>query len=223
MQASRAVRVNDRMAARQEMQANRGLAVHNRTAARQQLQANRVAAANSRVALHSALATQRLDTVRALAPLPLRLSSYSTPILPVGRAVWYVGQPLSALGGLGLVAMPASMSYLYPTTPDYYYQYGNGYAYQVDRSSSLISALLPLLAGGYMPGQYLPTSYMNSYVPNYYGLNSFYPASYGSSYGYGYDNLCNRYGNGVVYQVDCTTGLVQNVVPLYASATASGR
>ncbi len=223
MQASRAVRVNDRMAARQEMQANRGLAVHNRTAARQQLQANRVAAANSRVALHSALATQRLDTVRALAPLPLRLSSYSTPILPVGRAVSYVGQPLSALGGLGLVAMPASMSYLYPTTPDYYYQYGNGYAYQVDRSSSLISALLPLLAGGYMPGQYLPTSYMNSYVPNYYGLNSFYPASYGSSYGYGYDNLCNRYGNGVVYQVDCMTGLVQNVVPLYASGYGVGQ
>ena len=115
------------------------------------------------------------------------------------------------------------MSYLYPTTPDYYYQYGNGYAYQVDRSSNLISALLPLLAGGYMPGQYLPASYMSSYVPDYYGLNSFYPASYGSSYGYGYDNLCNRYVNGVVYQVDCQTGLVQNVVPLYAPAMASGR
>ena len=44
---------------------------------------------------------------------------------------------------------------------------------------------------------------MNSYVPNYYGFNSFYPSSYGAGYGYGYDNLCNRYANGVVYQVDC--------------------
>ena len=44
------------------------------------------------------------------------------------------------------------MQYLYPDTPDYYYQYGDGYLYQVDRSSSLIAALLPLLAGGYHAG-----------------------------------------------------------------------
>ena len=36
---------------------------------------------------------------------------------------------------------------------------------------------------------------MNSYVPNYYGFNSFYPDSSATS--------CNRYANGVVYQVDC--------------------
>jgi hypothetical protein len=187
------------------------------------LRANRVAAAQSLLAQRSALAFQRLDATRALAPLPMALSGYSTPIMPVGQAVQYVGQPLSALGMLGLAAMPSSMSYLYPTTPDYYYQYGNGYAYQVDRSSNLISALLPLLGGGYMPGQYLPSSYMSSYVPDYYGLNSFYPASYGSGYGGGYDNLCNRYANGVVYQVDCMTGMVQDVVPLYASGYGVGQ
>ena len=74
--------------------------------------------------------------------------------------------------------------YLYPATPNYYYQYGDGYLYQVDRSSSLIDALIPLLAGGYHAGHYLPQSYMSSYVPDYYGLNSFYPASYGYG-GYG--------------------------------------
>ena len=26
-----------------------------------------------------------------------------------------------------------------------------------------------------MPGQYLPATYMSSYVPDYYGLNSFLP------------------------------------------------
>jgi len=78
-----------------------------------------------------------------------------------------------------------------------------------------------------MPGQYLPSSYMSSYVPDYYGLNSFYPASYGSgygsAYGYDYDNLCNRYANGVVYQVDCMTGMVQNVVPTYAAGYGVGQ
>ena len=46
---------------------------------------------------------------------------------------------------------------------------------------------------------------MSSYAPSYYGLNSFYPSSYTPYYGYGagYDNLCNRYANGVVYRVDC--------------------
>ncbi|MES2120104.1 MAG: hypothetical protein V4513_05950 [Pseudomonadota bacterium] len=187
------------------------------------LRANRVAAAQSRLAQRSALALQRLDNTRALAPVPLALTAAGTPVLPIGRAVQYVGQPLSAARTLGLMAVPSAVSYLYPTTPDYYYQYGNGYMYQVDRTSNLISALLPLLGGGYMPGQYLPSSYMSSYVPNYYGLNSFYPASYGSGYGYGYDNLCNRYANGVVYQVDCYTGLVQNVIPTYASGYGVGQ
>ena len=31
-------------------------------------------------------------------------------------------------------------------------------------------------------------------MPNYYGFNSFYPD---------YGDTCNRYANGVVYQVDC--------------------
>jgi hypothetical protein len=75
---------------------------------------------------------------------------------------------------------------------------------------------------------------MSSYVPSYWGLNSFYPASYGAyggyggygygaGYGYGYNNLCNRYEYGVVYQVDCYTGLVQNVIPLYAGGYGVGQ
>lgn len=187
------------------------------------LRANRVAAAQSLLAQRSALALQRLDNTRALAPLPLALAAAATPVMPVGQVVQYIGQPVSALSSLNLSPVPSALSYLYPTTPQYYYQYGNGYMYQVDRTSNLIAALLPLLGGGYMPGQYLPSSYMSSYVPDAYGLNSFYPASYGSGYGYGYDNLCNRYGNGVVYQVDCYTGLVQNVVPVYASGYGVGQ
>ncbi len=141
------------------------------------------------------------------------------------QVVRYIGQPVNSLANVvPLAALPSSVSYLYPETPDYYYRYGDGYLYQVDRGSNLISSLLPLLAGGIMPGSYLPSSYMNSYVPSYYGLNSFYPSSY-SGYGYGpsYNNLCNRYVDGVVYQVDCATGLVADVYPTYAGGYGVGQ
>jgi hypothetical protein len=149
-----------------------------------------------------------------------------TRFLAPTQVVSYVGSPLSALSNtIALSALPRSVSYLYPDTNDYYYRYGDGYVYRVERNNNLIDWILPALAGGFLPGQYLPTSYMNSYVPNYYGFNSFYPSSYGQNYGYGYgyDNLCNRYANGVIYQVDCYTGMIQDVVPLYASGYGVGQ
>jgi hypothetical protein len=138
-----------------------------------------------------------------------------------------VGVPVATAETFGTFEpFPAGLSYLYPPTPAYYYEFGNGYAYQVDRSTSLIDALIPLLAGGFLPGTYLPQSYMSSYVPDYYGLNSFYPANY--DYGYGYDggdygNVCNRYADGVIYQVDCDTGFVENVIPMYAGGYGVGQ
>ena len=144
-------------------------------------------------------------------------------VLPVTQVAQFVGQPISVVSPYAALSpLPVGMQYLYPATPDYYYQYGGGYLYQVDRSDNLIASMISLLAGGYLPGQYLPTAYMQSYVPNYYGFNSFYPASYAYG-GYGYDNLCNRYGNGVVYQVDCYSGMVVNVVPLYAGGYGVGQ
>ena len=133
-----------------------------------------------------------------------------------------IGVPVAAASAFSAFQpFPAGLSYLYPSTPAYYYAYGNGYAYQIDRSNNLIDALIPLLAGGFLPGSYLPAAYMSSYVPAYYGFNSFYPASYG--YGYGYPSLCNRYAYGVVYQVDCQTGFVENVIPLYAGGYGVGQ
>ena len=157
---------------------------------------------------------------------PYRALAYANDvqILPVQQVQQFVGIPVAQVPSfVSLSPLPASLQYLYPATPDYYYQYGDGYLYQVNRSTSLIDALIPLLAGGYLPGQYLPQPYMASYVPNYYGLNSFYPASYGADYGYGYQNLCNRYANGVIYQVDCATGYVENVIPMYAGGYGVGQ
>jgi hypothetical protein len=152
----------------------------------------------------------------------LQLLTPRTRILAPTEVVRYVGAPLSTVTNyVPLMALPASINYLYPATPNYYYRYGGGYLYQVDRDTSLIAALIPLLAGGYLPGTYLPQPYMSSYVPSYYGLNSFYPASY--DYGYGYGNVCNRYAYGVVYQVDCFTGMVENVIPTYAGGYGVGQ
>ena len=138
-----------------------------------------------------------------------------TAIMPVPQVERFVGAPIGQVANFaGLSPLPATIQYLYPETPDYYYRYGDGYLYQVDRSSSLIDALIPLLAGGYLPGQYLPQPYMASYVPDYYGFDSFYPDD---------GDVCNRYYYGVVYQVDCDDGYVDNVIPMYAGGYGVGQ
>jgi len=135
--------------------------------------------------------------------------------MPPGQAAKLLGAPLAAANGfVPLSALPQPLGYFYPDTSNYYYRYANGYLYQVDRNTSLIASLLPLIGGGYVPGQYLPASYMGSYVPNYYGFDSFYPD---------YGNLCNRYEYGVVYQVNCNDGYIENVIPMYAGGYGVGQ
>jgi len=194
---------------RQELRGERQMLRADRQIARVQLRADNVA---------------RVRTLAANRAMVAPIRAYGTSVIPYTTAQAFVGVPLTTASTLAVLnPLPMSVQYLYPDTPDYYYRYGDGYLYQVDRTSNLIAALLPLLGGGYMPGSYLPNYYMNSYVPSYYGLDSFYPASYGGYAPYGYDNLCNRYEYGVVYQVDCYTGLVQNVIPLYAGGYGVGQ
>ena len=148
---------------------------------------------------------------------PYRTLTYGNDvqIVPVQQVQQFVGVPVAQVPSfLDLSPLPATMQYLYPATQDYYYQYGNGYLYQIDQGSNLIAALIPLLAGGYLPGQYVPNYYMSSYVPDYYGFNSFYPD---------YGDVCNRYYDGVIYQVDCDDGYVENVIPMYAGGYGVGQ
>ena len=151
-------------------------------------------------------------------PSPYADLSYGNNIqvLPVQQVDRFIGAPLSQVAQFAALSpIPAQIQYLYPATPDYYYQMGDGYLYQVDRGTNLIQALMPLLGGGYMPGQYLPVSYMADYAPNSYGLDAFYPDDEG--------DLCNRYYGGVVYQVDCADGYVEDVVPVYAGGYGVGQ
>jgi hypothetical protein len=207
----------DRHAFQMDRQALRDQGRIDRQVLKNEFQAQRWARIDDNVATRAALSTTRL------AALDNRIvTQFVEPV----RVRTFLGQPLNTVSAFTpLAALPASVSYLYPDSNDYYYRYGGGYVYRVERNNNLIDWILPALAGGFLPGQYLPTSYMNSYVPNYYGFNSFYPSSYASNYGYGYgyDNLCNRYANGVIYQVDCYTGMIQDVVPLYASGYGVGQ
>ena len=135
--------------------------------------------------------------------------------MPPGQAAKLLGAPLATAGAIvPLSVLPQPLNYFYPDTDAYYWRYGDGYLYQVDRDTSLIASLLPLIGGGYVPGTYLPAAYMDSYVPDYYGFNSFYPD---------YGGLCNRYDYGVIYQVDCYDGYVENVIPLYAGGYGVGQ
>jgi hypothetical protein len=100
--------------------------------------------------------------------------------------------------------MPLGLRDIYYDTPDYYYRWGDGYAYRVNRSDNLVAALLPLIGAGYGIGQYFPYQNQPSYyVPSSY--RSFYP-DYGDDY--------YRYANGYVYEIDGRSGLVEDVIPL---------
>ena len=121
-----------------------------------------------------------------------------------------LGQAIPAAYRNGIV--PLGLQDIYGDTPNYYYRYGDGYMYRVNRGSNLIEALLPLLGGGYAAGQMFPTSYMNSYVPNYY--QSFYPDTSSNYY---------RYANGNVYGIDPYSGMISNVIPMYDNGYGYGQ
>ncbi len=215
VRSSRTERVQNQIANRQELRANRAERIQNQVANRLDRRANRAERIQDRVAARNAIRNERIDRTRAFTPLPARLVNDRVRVRPFGETVRFVGQPVRDVNRfVTLAAMPASVAYLYADTPDYYYRYGDGYAYRIDRRDDVIDALFPLLAGGFLPGQYLPNYYMSSYVPSYYGLNSFYPD---------YGNNCYRYGYGVVYETDCFTGLVEDVIPLYAGGYGVGQ
>jgi hypothetical protein len=203
-------------------QAQNGSASRGNQAARvQQVQQQQLAASNPAVAQRIA-AFRNADTsfvgnrTRGLIDgCPPGLWMKNNGCMPPGQAAKLLGTPFAAASAaVPLAILPQPLSYLYPDTPDYYYRYGDGYLYQVDRGTNLIASLLPLIAGGYVPGQYLPQPYMASYVPDYYGLNAFYPD---------YGDTCNRYANGVIYEVDCATGYVEDVIPMYAGGYGVGQ
>ena len=136
---------------------------------------------------------------------PPGLAKKPEPCMPPGQAAKFVGQPLLAASRLAaLDSLPNAFRPLFLDNDDYYYRYGGGYLYRVDRDNDLIDSLLPLV-GAAMIGQPLASSLVNPYYrPSYF--NSFYPNSQ-------YD--CYRYGYGYVYETNCASGLVEDVIPTF--------
>jgi len=95
---------------------------------------------------------------------------------------------------------------------DYYYRYGDGYMYRVDRNYNMIAGLIPLLGGGYSVGQPYPLGFGVYNVPNQY--RTYYADN---------DDYYYRYGDGGIYQVDRSTGLIAAIVSLLAGGLTVGQ
>ena len=144
---------------------------------------------------------------------PPGLAKKAIACMPPGQAAKLVGQPLVVANRYGaLEAVPVPLRSFYYDDDDYYYRYGGGYMYRVDRSDNLIAAMIPLF-GAALIGQPLQPAYVNSYYQPAY-FNSFYPNS-------PYD--CYRNGYGYVYETDCMTGMVENVIPTYGYGYGVGQ
>jgi hypothetical protein len=100
--------------------------------------------------------------------------------------------------------VPAAYQSFYSDTPDYYYRYDDdGYIYRAERGSDLISAVIPLLGGGFGVGQPLPAGY------DAYNL----PMQYRDTW-YDNDDSLYRYGDNAIYRVDAQSGLIEGIVAL---------
>ena len=135
---------------------------------------------------------------------PPGLAKKAVACMPPGQARKLLGARARDVRRLAaLERVPLRLRNIYRDTPQYYYQYGDGYMYRVNRTNDVVSALLPLFGAGLTAGQVFPTAYSNYGLPAAY--QPFYPAS--SPYDY-------RYANGYVYGVDPYTGMIQNVDPM---------
>ena len=94
---------------------------------------------------------------------------------------------------------------MYYDTPQYNYRYANGGIYQVDPTTQLITALVALVSGQqFNIGQQMPVGYSTYNVP----------FAYRDRY-YDTDDDYYRYANGYVYEVDKSSGRIENAYPVY--------
>ncbi|MEG3155102.1 hypothetical protein [Sphingomonas sp. RB1R13] len=129
------------------------------------------------------------------------------------------GQVRSALGyGAPLRSqyadayLPGQYRAWYPDNDQYYYRYGDGYAYRVGRSDNLVSGLFPLSGNGYYaPGELYPAAYDIYNIPQPY--QGYYPDN--GDYDY-------RYGDGAIYQVNQSSGLIESIVALLTGGGYGG-
>ena len=108
--------------------------------------------------------------------------------------------------------LPGLFRSWYPDNDRYYYRYGDGNAYRVNRNDNLVSGLFPLANSDYYaPGEPYPASYDFYNVPQPY--QRYYPDN--GPYNY-------RYGDGAIYQVNRSNGIVESIVALLTGGGLGG-
>jgi hypothetical protein len=137
---------------------------------------------------------------------PPGLAKKNNGCLPPGQAkkLFSVGEAIPA-AYYPSYNLPGEYRDWYPESSDYSYRYDDGYIYRVDNGSNLVSALIPLLGGGFSVGNLLPAGF------DAYNLPTQYRDDYVDS-----PDAFYRYGDDAIYQVDPQTNLIQSVVALLA-------
>lgn len=149
---------------------------------------------------------------------PPGLAAKNNGCLPPGQAKKLIGQALPAAFAGSL--LPAAYRAYYPDNERFYYRSGDGLLYRIARSTGLVDGYSPLWGHGadyspdyYYPGERYPLDYVSFYnVPTPY--QSYYQDN---------DDWLYRYGDGGIYQVDRSTGLVQSIVALLAGDLGVGQ
>ena len=132
---------------------------------------------------------------------------------PVSYGQYAVGYPApsyASYGGYGAYAgypsyaVPYDYQQLYYGAPGYNYHYANNGIYQVDPTTQLVSALVALVTGTNLGvGQMLPAGYDAYNVPY----------QYRSTY-FDTDDSWYRYDDGMIYEVDPYSRVIQAAIPL---------
>lgn len=141
---------------------------------------------------------------------PPGLAKKHNGCLPPGQAKKLVGNVLPATYRSNL--LPSGLRDYWNDDDRYYYRYGDGYLYRVNRQNNLIASLLPLFGGGYGLGQAFPASLGGYGMPSYF--EPFYQDSPYVDY---------RYANGYVYAVDPYTGRIEDIIPAYDQGYGVGQ
>jgi len=114
-----------------------------------------------------------------------------------------VGQRIDPVWAQQASYMPLRYASQYRDTPDWTYRYDGDQIYRINRSTGIIGGIVPLLGGAYSIGQPMPGYYSSSYVP--LGYRSLY---------YDTPDYYYRYGDGGLYQVNASSGLITALVSL---------
>lgn len=144
---------------------------------------------------------------------PPGLAKKGNGCMPPGQARKLVGTVLPTALSNNMLGGPFSQ--WYRDNDDYYYRNDADYIYRVRRDGGLIDALFPSSDRDYYyypVGMNYPSDYDFYNVP--YQYSSYYPD--GGDYSY-------RYGDGAIYQVNRSNGLIEGISALLAGDLGVGQ